>query len=78
MLAYNTLLPPPRLLLLYVFLLLLLPFLWYLLDLCTAGSCNYRGTCNSTTGICTCDAGWTGATCNVEEAGACVHEDALF
>lgn len=40
-------------------------------------TCSYRGTCNSTTGVCDCDEGFTGLLCNTAEGASptVIHVD---
>lgn len=40
--------------------------------LCPTG-CDIRGTCQFDTGVCECDAGWTGASCSVSTCACGIH-----
>lgn len=46
-------------------------------DLCGTRDCNGKGTCDSATGVCTCQAGWWGINCdtqcNCENGFSCVN-----
>jgi hypothetical protein len=58
-------------------------------DLCAEVDCGAHGACNPEDGLCECDAGWSGAACDVEDVedlcegvdcgahGACNPEDGL-